>query len=100
MNANETAVVREQVPVELQGRVFSAKDTLQNCSIPLGLFLGGFLADHVFEPFMASDSAVQRVLSRFFGTETGAGIALIFVLVGIIGMVLSLTQLGKPETDC
>ena len=95
MNANETAVVREQVPVELQGRVFSAKDTLQNCSIPLGLFLGGFLADHAFEPFMASDSAVQRVLSRFFGTGTGAGIALIFVLVGIIGMVICLTRLRK-----
>ena len=96
MNANETAVVREQVPVEMQGRVFSAKDTLQNCSIPLGLFLGGILADRVFDPFMAADSPVQRVLSRFFGTGTGAGIAVMFFLVGLIGMAICLTRLCKP----
>lgn len=40
MNANLTVWVRERVPVSMQGRAFSAKDTLQNCSIPLGLFLG------------------------------------------------------------
>ena len=96
MNANLTAVVREQVPIEMQGRVFSAKDTLQNCSIPLGLFLGGMLADRVFEPFMAADSPLQRVLSRFFGTGAGAGIAVIFFLAGCIGMTLSLTRLRKP----
>ena len=96
MNVNLTAVVREQVPIEMQGRVFSAKDTLQNCSIPLGLFLGGVLADHVFEPFMAADSALQNILSRFFGTGAGAGIAVIFFLVGCVGMVISLTRLRKP----
>lgn len=96
MNANLTAVVREQVPIEMQGRVFSAKDTLQNCSIPLGLFLGGILADHVFEPFMAADSPLQSILSRFFGTGAGAGIAVIFFLAGVIGMTVSLTRLRKP----
>lgn len=96
MNANLTAVVREQVPIEMQGRVFSAKDTLQNCSIPLGLFLGGVLADHVFEPFMAADSPLQNILSRFFGTGTGAGIAVVFFLVGCVGMTISLTRLRKP----
>ena len=93
MNANLTAVVREQAPIEMQGRVFSAKDTLQNCSIPLGLFLGGMLADRVFEPFMAADSPLQRVLSRFFGTGAGAGI---FFLAGCIGTTVSLTRLRKP----
>ena len=96
MNANLTTVVREQVPIEMQGRVFSAKDTLQNCSIPLGLFLGGILADHVFDPFMAADSPLQRVLSRIFGTGAGAGIAVIFFAVGLIGMTVSLTRLHKP----
>ena len=96
MNANLTAAVRERVPIEMQGRVFSAKDTLQNCSIPLGLFLGGILADHVFEPFMGADSPLQKILSRFFGTGTGAGIAVIFFLVGLVGMAVSLTRPRKP----
>ena len=96
MNANLTAIMREHVPVEMQGRVFSAKDTLQNCSIPLGLFLGGVLADHVFEPFMAVYSPMQRILSDIFGAGNGAGIAVMFFLVGILGVTISISRLKKP----
>ena len=96
MNANLTAIMREYVPAEMQGRVFSAKDTLQNCTIPLGLFLGGVLADYAAEPFMAADSPVQRVLSRLFGSGSGSGIAVMFFFVGILGVIISLSRLRKP----
>lgn len=96
MGANLTTYVRERVPIEVQGRVFSAKDTLQNGAIPLGLFLGGVLADGVFEPFMASSSPLRQALSPLFGTGKGAGIALIFCLVGLLGVLLSLTCLTQP----
>jgi len=96
MNANLTTVMRTHVPIELQGRVFAAKDTLQNCTIPLGLFLGGILADYVFEPFMEMDSSIQRTLSAIFGSGSGAGIAIMFFIVGILGTAISLTRLNKP----
>ena len=96
MNANWTVYMREQVPTDMQGRVFSAESTLKNCSIPLGLLLGGILADHVFEPFMAADSTIQRLLAPLFGTGKGAGIAVIFFIVGIAGVFMSLTRLRKP----
>ena len=96
MNANLSVVLREQVPVEMQGRVFSAKDTLQNGTIPLGLLLGGVLADRVFEPFMETASPVQAVLARCFGSGHGAGIAVMFFLAGVLGMALCLTRLRKP----
>lgn len=96
MNANLTAIMREYVPAEMQGRVFSAKDTLQNCTIPFGLFLGGVLADCIAEPFMAADSPVQRVLSRLFGSGSGSGIAVMFFFVGILGAAISLSRLKKP----
>lgn len=80
----------------MQGRVFSAKDTLQNCTIPLGLFLGGILADRVFEPFMAAGSPMQRILSHLFGTGNGAGIAVMFFCVVILGVIISLFRLNKP----
>lgn len=96
MNVHLTTVLREQVPVQMQGRVFSASDTLKNGSIPLGLMLGGALADGVFEPLMASDSPAQRLLSRIFGAGPGAGIAVMFVVVGMLGVLLSLSRLGKP----
>ena len=96
MNANLTAIMREKVPLQMQGRVFSAKDTLQNCTIPLGLFLGGVLADHAFEPFMAGDLPVQGALSQLFGAGNGSGIALMFFCVGILGVAISLSRLRKP----
>ena len=95
MNANLTVILREKVPSELQGRVFSVKDTLSNGTIPLGLYLGGVLADHVFEPLMASDTPLGRALAPLFGTGSGSGIAVMFFLVGIAGILLSLTRLAK-----
>ena len=96
MNANLTTTMRLHVPLEMQGRVFSAKDTIQNCAIPLGLLMGGVLADYVFEPFMAGSSTMQQTLSIFFGSGNGAGIAVMFFVIGILGSIISLTRLRKP----
>lgn len=96
LGANLTAVMRTHVPIEMQGRVFSARDTVQNCTIPLGLFLGGVLADHVFEPFMLAASPIQQTLTFVFGTGKGSGIAVIFFIVGIIGFITSFIALKKP----
>lgn len=96
MNAHLSAIMREQVPIEMQGRVFSARDTLQNGAIPLGLFLGGVLADHVFEPFIAAPSPLQKMLLPLFGMGKGAGISLMFFLVGVVGMTFCATRLLKP----
>ena len=99
MNVNLTTIMREKVPIEMQGRVFSAQDTLKNCTIPLGLFLGGILADHVFEPFMRTSSPLQNALSVLFGAESGSGIALIFFLVGIAGITISIAGLRKSVCE-
>ena len=96
MNVNQDILMREKVPMEMQGRVFSAKSTLQNFTIPPALLLGGLLADTVFEPFMRTDSPAQRMLSGFFGTGKGAGIGLMFFVAGIVGMLISFTRLRKP----
>lgn len=96
LGANLTTVMRSNVPIEMQGRVFSARDTLQNCTIPLGLLLGGILADYVFEPLMAVNSPVQQVLSIAFGSGKGSGVAIIFFIAGVLGCVISLAALRNP----
>ena len=96
MNVNMDVLMRENVPTEMQGRVFSAKSTLQNFTIPPALLLGGLLADTVFEPFMGKDSPVQRILSGFFGAGKGSGIGVMLFIVGIAGMAASFTRLRKP----
>ncbi len=89
LNANLTAIMRLKVPISMQGRVFSARDTLQFCTIPLGLALSGALADRVFEPLMAGTSGIRDVFARLVGGGHGSGLALMFLLTGIIGAVLS-----------
>ncbi len=96
LNANLTAIMRTKVPVEMQGRVFSTRDTFQYITIPVGLFLGGFLADRVFEPFMLNASAVQQTLSKLVGTGKGSGMAVIFLITGIVGFFASVCSLRNP----
>ena len=42
LSANLTAVMRTNVPIEMQGRVFSARDTIQYSTIQLGCSLVGY----------------------------------------------------------
>ena len=95
MGANQTAILRERVPVQIQGRVFSAHDTIMNCTNPLGLLLSGYLADYIFEPFMRTESPLQSVIICIFKSDSGSGIAVMFFIVGIIGMLISITRLRK-----
>ncbi len=96
LNANLTAVMRTNVPIEMQGRVFSARDTIQYSTIPVGLFVGGVLADYIFEPFMAVASPIQQVLIFVFGIGKGSGIAAMFFIVGVIGCISSFVCLKNP----
>ena len=45
---------------------------------------------------MLADSPAQRVLAGLFGTGKGAGIGLMFFIVGTAGMLISFTRLRKP----
>ena len=84
MNANMDVLLRTHIPVEIQGRVYAARNTLQFFTIPVGYLLGGVLVDRVFEPFMAGQEA-GSLLCRIFGTGKGAGAALFFLVIGVFG---------------
>lgn len=89
MNANMDVVFRTKIPAQMQGRVYSARNALQFFTIPVGYFLGGFLVDQVFEPFMAGVSA-DTVFARLFGTGKGSGAAFLFLVIGFAGMAVCL----------
>lgn len=86
MSANYDVIFRSTVPKEMLGRVYSVRNTLQFFSIPVGYFLGGFLVDSVFEPFMAGTE--NTLLLNIFGTEKGSGAALLFFVIGIAGVIV------------
>lgn len=87
MNANMDVIFRNEIPPEMQGRVFSCRNTLQFFSIPVGFFLGGFLTDNVFEPFMSLQDK-GSVLTNIFGSEKGSGAAMLFAVIGVAGVAV------------
>jgi len=84
MQANMDVLFRSKIPVEMQGRVYSARNTLQFFTIPLGYLCGGVLVDKTFEPFMAARPAGSVWIS-LFGSGKGAGAAMLFFVIGILG---------------
>lgn len=84
MDANLDVVMRTAIPVELQGRVYAYRNTFQFFTIPIGLFLGGFLVDQVCEPIMAAHGA-SPVLAALFGSGKGSGAAMVMGILGVAG---------------
>ena len=89
MNANMSVVMRGGIPVDMQGRVWAARNTLQFFTIPLGNLLGGALVDNVFEPLMAAQPR-GSVLTVLFGTGKGSGAAVLYLLLWLLGLATCL----------
>lgn len=89
MNANMDVLFRDRIPVSMQGRVYSARNTLQFFTIPLGYLAGGWLVDRVFEPFMATQQP-ESMFSVVFGTGKGSGAALLFFVIAFLGVITCL----------
>ena len=96
MSANMDVILRTTIPVELQGRVYACRNTLQFFTIPIGLFLGGFMVDNVCEPFMRVYGDLS-ILKTLFGTGKGSGAALMMLLLGISGSLICIIT-GKKLT--
>lgn len=89
MNANLDVILRSTIPVELQGRVYSCRNTLQFFTIPVGFFLGGYLVDEVCEPIMEA-AANGGILTALFGSGKGSGAALVLLVLGVFGTAVCL----------
>ena len=89
MNANLDVIFRSSIPLDMQGRVYSCRNTLQFFTIPIGFLLGGLLVDKVFEPLMAVQS-VGSLLVSLFGENKGSGAAMLFFVIGIAGVLVCL----------
>lgn len=87
VTANVEYIMRIKVPLNMQGRVFSARNTLQYISIPIGNLIGGLLSDKVFEPYMIKASILQSIFSKIVGFGDGGGIALLYLCIGIVGFI-------------
>lgn len=90
INAGQMDLPYQHVPDEIQGRIFAVRNALQFCTIPVGILMGGFLADYVLEPWMRTDMAPVKALRQLVGTGAGSGMAVMFLCTGMMGALFSL----------
>lgn len=94
MSTNLDALLRSTIPVDMQGRVYSARNTLQFFTIPLGYLLGGWLVDSVLEPLMSALTD-SHFLIRLLGSGKGSGAALLFLLISGMGVAVVAVSMLK-----
>jgi DHA3 family multidrug efflux protein-like MFS transporter len=84
--AAEQTVLQQVVPFERQGRVFGFAQSVEQAASPLTAFLIGPITQFAVIPFM-TDGWGARTIGPWFGTGPDRGIALVFVIVGLVGLV-------------
>jgi DHA3 family multidrug efflux protein-like MFS transporter len=84
--AAEQTIMQKVVPYERQGRVFGFAQSVEQAASPLTAFLISPVAQFVFIPFM-TDGYGARTIGDWFGTGADRGLALVFVLTGVVGLI-------------
>ena len=88
MNGSNQAIWQSKVALNLQGRVFAARRLIAQLSTPISMIIAGLAADRIFEPAMQEGNRVANIFSPLLGSGDGAGIALMFLLSSIAGIII------------
>ena len=70
----------------------TTRQSIEQAASPLTAFLIGPITQLVFIPFMTTGAGVD-LIGGWFGTGPDRGIALVFVLTGLLGLVVTLLAL-------
>ncbi len=87
--AAEHTTLQKVVPLERQGRVFGFAQSVEQSASPLTAFLIGPLTQFIVIPFM-TDGAGADAIGSWFGTGPARGIALVFTIAGLFGVMLTI----------
>ena len=93
IEAAEQTILQKVVPFERQGRVFGFAHSVEQSASPLTTFLIGPIAETFFIPFMTTGAGVG-LIGSWFGTGPARGIALVFTVTGIIGLILTMIAMN------
>ena len=93
IEAAEHTIIQKVVPQDRQGRVFGFAQSVEMAASPLTTFFIGPIAELVFIPFMTTGAGVG-LIGGWFGIGADRGIALVFTLTGIIGLIMTLIAMN------
>ncbi|MEA5052932.1 MAG: MFS transporter [Propionicimonas sp.] len=87
--AAEQTVLQKVVPYAKQGRVFGLAQSVEVAAAPITSFVIGPVAEFWLIPYANSDAGKAQ-LGWLLGPGQARGIALVFVLAGVLGLLLTL----------
>ena len=85
--AAEHTTLQKVVPYERQGRVFGFAQSVEQAASPLTAFLIGPLTQFIVIPLMSEGGAGAAAIGDWFGIGAGRGIALVFTVAGLVGLI-------------
>lgn len=88
--SSSDAIWYAKVPPTFQGRVFAADHAMGMIIGTIASLIAGPLADRVFEPAMRG-GLLASILGPVFGTGTGSGIALLYVITSICIVLIGIS---------
>jgi DHA3 family multidrug efflux protein-like MFS transporter len=89
VEAAEQTVLQKVIPPERQGRVFGFAQSVEQAASPVTAFLIGPIAQWIFIPFMTTGAGVE-LIGDWFGTGPDRGMALLFSMAGLVGLIVTL----------
>lgn len=97
INASSHAILQTKVVPDMQGRVFALSHMITQSSRPLAALIAGPLADRVFEPLLTPGGPLANSIGRTIGVGAGRGIALLFMVLGILELLTAVVGWLHPR---
>jgi len=92
IEASEQTILQKVIPLDRQGRVFGFAQSVEQAASPITAFLIGPIAQLIFIPFMTTGAGVE-MLGSWFGVGVDRGLALLFIVTGCIGLLVTLISM-------
>ena len=92
--AAEQTALQKVVPFERQGRVFGFAQSVEQAASPLTAFLIAPITQFFFVPLM-TDGAGAAAIGDWYGRGSERGIAIVFTIAGVLGVLLTLVAFGS-----
>lgn len=88
---------QQKVPQDLQGRVFALQNMMEKSLLVITHLSAAPLVEFIFKPLMSENGMLASSVGRIIGVGDGRGMALLFVLMGLLNIGAVLVAYRTPE---
>lgn len=90
-------ILQSKVPRGMQGRVFGTVIMIALSTQPIAFFISGPLSEMIFNPLLREGGALAGTLGPLLGVGPERGLGLLFVTLGLLGVLLVLVSFASPR---